>query len=105
MLCSVAERGWINGSEANVFGLAPNFGCCAANMHQGWPKFAASLWMGTPDDGLAAVAYAPCEVTTVVDSTPVTVTEETDYPFGDEVSMTVSPDSPVTFPLAFRIPN
>ena len=42
-----------NGPEANMFGLEPNFGCCTANMHQGWPKLVASLWMASPDDGLA----------------------------------------------------
>ena len=47
-----------NGPAANVYGLEPHFGCCTANMHQGWPKFASSLWMATPDGGLAALAYA-----------------------------------------------
>ncbi len=40
-----------NGPDANLFGLEPQFGCCAANMHQGWPKFAASLWMKTTEGG------------------------------------------------------
>ena len=40
------------------FGLEPNFGCCTANMHQGWPKFVAHLWMATPDDGLAPLVRA-----------------------------------------------
>ena len=51
-----------NGPESNLFGLEPNFGCCTSNMHQGWPKFAAHLWMKTPDEGLVAAAYAPCRV-------------------------------------------
>ena len=55
-----------NGPDANIFGLEPHFGCCLANMHQGWPKLASSLWMRTPEGGLAAVAYAPCTVETTV---------------------------------------
>ena len=34
-----------NGSESNLFRLEPNFGCCTANFHEGWPKVAASLYM------------------------------------------------------------
>ncbi len=51
-----------NGQDANLFGLEPNYGCCTANYHQGWPKFASHLWMKSRDGGLSAVAYAPCTV-------------------------------------------
>ena len=62
---SVHRRPWTtDGPESNLYGLEPNFGCCAANFHQGWPKFAASLWMASQDGGLVAAAYAPCEVHT-----------------------------------------
>lgn len=107
VLVSRAKRNWSNsGPDSNLFGLEPNFGCCLANMHQGWPKFAANLWMGTNDDGLAAIAYAPCEVTAVVrDGVQVTVVEETDYPFRQDIRLTVNPERPVAFPLDLRIPG
>jgi hypothetical protein len=94
-----------NGPESNLYGLEPNFGCCTANMHQGWPKLAASLWMATPDGGLAAVAYAPCEVRTRAGGVPVTVLTETDYPFRDAVTITVTPDDAARFPLLLRVPR
>jgi len=60
VLVTVDKRAWISNSNySNIYGLMPNYGCCLANMHQGWPKFAASLWMATNDNGLAAVAYSP----------------------------------------------
>src|SRR3984885_7581013 len=88
--CSLHREPWTtNGPESNLFGLEPNFGCCTANFHQGWPKFAASLLMLSQDDGVVAAAYAPCEASTMVRDIPVHVAEETSYPFrgmgsGDE---------------------
>ncbi len=93
-----------NGPDSNIYGLAPNYGCCTANMHQGWPKLAAHLWMKTPDEGLAAVAYAPSEASFRTHDVPVTVTLDTDYPFRDTLEITVGTERPVTFPLALRVP-
>jgi hypothetical protein len=106
VLCSLAKRDWTtNGPESNLFGLEPNFGCCTSNLHQGWPKLVASLWMATPDDGLAAVAYAPSEVQTrVKGGVPVRIIEETNYPFRDKIHLTIDPAAPVAFPLELRIP-
>ncbi len=103
---TLEKRNWTtNGPEANIFGLEPNFGCCTANMHQGWPKFVASLWMSTPEGGLAAVAYGPNRVNTAVKSgVKVTIHEETLYPFEGEIRFAVSPGEAVAFPLKLRIP-
>jgi uncharacterized protein len=99
------EHGWsTNGPESNLFGLEPNYGCCTSNMHQGWPKFAANLWMKTPDGGLVAAAWAPCRVETPVNGVPVTVSVSTDYPFRDEIHIRVSAASAVRFPLLLRVP-
>jgi uncharacterized protein len=106
VMCNIDPRSWTsNGREANVFGLEPNFGCCTVNMHQGWPKFVASLWMQTSDDGIAAITYAPSELKTVVNgSVPVRITEETEYPFKDRIVLKIDPASKVSFPLHLRIP-
>ena len=99
------EHMWsTNGAESNLYGLEPNFGCCTANMHMGWPKFLSHLWMRTGDDGLAAVAYAPSEATFTSAGVPVTVALDTDYPFRDTLTFTVTAESPVSFPLMLRIP-
>ena len=106
VLCTLEKRPWVsNGPESNLFGMEPNFGCCTANMHQGWPKLVQSLWMATRDGGLAAVLYAPNEVHTVAGGVPVSIVEETEYPFRDTVTFTVTPDRPVQFPLTFRVPG
>jgi uncharacterized protein len=107
VLVSVAKRGWIsNGDYSNIYGLMPNFGCCLANMHQGWPKFTANLWMATNDNGLAAVAYSPSVVTAkVANGKEVTITETTNYPFEGNIKMKISTAKPVKFPVVLRIPG
>ncbi len=103
--CSLHREPWTtDGPESNLYGLEPNFGCCTANFHQGWPKFAASLWMAAPDGGLVAAAYAPAEVRTSMRGTSVHVAEETSYPFRGEIQMRIDCEAPVRFPLHLRIP-
>jgi hypothetical protein len=104
--CSVKEgRSWnTNGPEANIFGFEPNYGCCTANLSQGWPKFAAHLWMRSADGGIAATAYGPSSLTTEIGGTRVTVDLDTEYPFRDEIRLTVSVEKPVDFLLYLRVP-
>jgi len=120
VLCNHCKRPWTsNGPQSNIFGLDPNFPCCTANMPQGWPKFAANVWMASPDQGLltekeesscrarglVAVVYAPSEVTArVADGQQVKVIEETKYPFDGTIKFTVKTKKPVEFPLYVRIP-
>ncbi|MCE5276475.1 MAG: beta-L-arabinofuranosidase domain-containing protein [Planctomycetaceae bacterium] len=93
-----------NGASAHCFGLETNFGCCTADMHQGWPKFVSHLWMKTPDGGLAAVSYAPCTVQTQLGDAAVKLQVQTDYPFGSEIALHVETDRPAKFPLLLRVP-
>jgi hypothetical protein len=61
--------------------------------------------MLSADDGLAAIAYAPCEVETMVRNTPVQIREETEYPFAGKIRLTVHAAAPISFPLRLRIPS
>ena len=105
--CSIDKnRNWTtNGPDSNIYGLEPNFGCCTSNMHQGWPKYVTSMWMATPDHGLAAVAYGPSRVDArVAGGKLVAIVEDTEYPFRDSIRLSVHAASPVRFPLHLRIP-
>jgi hypothetical protein len=106
VLVSAAERGWSTNKEfSNIYGLMPNYGCCLANMHQGWPKFTETLWMATNDNGLVAVAYSPSKVTAKVGKgTVVTISEDTEYPFRSNISLKISTPESVKFPVYLRIP-
>lgn len=87
------------------FGLLTGFPCCTTNMHQGWPKFVQNLWHASADNGVAALQYAPSEVTlTVAGDKEVKFVEETEYPFGNQVKFTYQSKHSVHFPFHLRIP-
>ena len=102
---SRAKRAFYNEEEdANLFldRAGEEFSLCA---QQGWPKFVSSLWMGTSDDGLAAVSYAPCTVRVRVGEQPVRVRVFGEYPFSETVSIEVTVKKPLEFPMYLRIPQ
>lgn len=102
---SVARREWsFSSDDAGIFGLEPHFGCCTANLHQGWPKFVSHLWL-RDDDGLRVVAYAPSEVSTSVGDDPVAITVDTEYPFDETVTIRVSTERTEPFAVQVRIPS
>lgn len=88
--------------EANIFGIAPNFGCCAANMHQGFPKFAENL---VYHDGkkLYFLLYSPCEITTDCLGQNIHIKEITQYPFEDKVLFEIVKADKLD--IVFRIPK
>ncbi len=93
------------GKEANLYGLAPYYGCCAANMHQGFPKFTANLCHRS-SEGLAFLIYAPCTVN--VEMSPgekIVIKETTDYPFGNRISFEIIETNASDLLLSFRIPG
>jgi hypothetical protein len=93
-----------NKGEAHLFGLEPEFGCCTANMGQGWPKLALSSFMRT-ERGIASALLVPAVVSTKIDGKAVTVELDTRYPFRNTLTYTVRTDAPVAFPLSIRIPG
>jgi hypothetical protein len=90
-------------------GITPSpssgYPCCRFNMHMGWPYFVKNMWAATADSGLAIMAYGPSRVQAkVANGALVTITEDTAYPFEDQVRLTVHTAQPVGFPLSLRIP-
>jgi len=80
--------------------------CCQHNVSHGWPYYAEELWLATPDQGLCASLYAASEVTAKIgDGSAVKISEETDYPFRDTITLKISTTKPVEFPLHLRIPG
>lgn len=87
-----------NGSEAHLFGLEPNFGCCTANFNQSWPKFALSAFMHSGDTVINAVPV-PCKLKTADKYIKI----ETEYPFRNSFKYTAKAEK--AFTLKIRIPS
>lgn len=99
------ENAWQNQGKMASY-AAHEYRCCQHNIAQGWPYYAEHLWMAARGNGLTAVLYAPCSVTAKVgDGTDVTITEDTQYPFGEEVRFRIATPAQVEFPLYLRIPG
>ena len=93
------------GQMLSMDGYGNHYRCCQHNHAQGWPYYAEHLWMATPDNGLATVLFSASSVKAKVgDGTEVTLREETNYPFEEQVSIRVNTAKEVTFPLYIRIP-
>lgn len=94
------------GGSSTLFGTLTGYPCCVSNMHQGWPKFAQSLYYATMKNGVAALVYAPSTATIkVADGVDVHIEEETNYPFEDEITFKIDPAKKVDFEFDFRIPE
>jgi DUF1680 family protein len=94
-------------NSGDMFSYNPyEYRCCQHNVAFGWPYYSESLWMATPDGGLAAALYAPSTVTAkVAGGKTVRIAEETAYPFHGDVRLSFSAASPVNFPLILRVPG
>ena len=81
--------------------------CCQHNHGMGWPYYAEHLVMATADGGLATMLYAANETTAKVgaDGKTVKLTQTTNYPFDETVSLTLASDGDIEFPLYLRIPE
>lgn len=103
VVVSKAPRQWFNNNEeANMFGLEPNFGCCTANMHQGWPKFVKSLWY-KEQDTIVSMVFAPSCLETVIDGQDVCIHLNTEYPFKNHIAYQVEKAKDLR--LKIRIPG
>lgn len=86
-------------------GPLSGYGCCRFNFHMGWPYFVKHMWAATNDDGLAIMAYGPSHLTALVaNGKEVSIRESTNYPFSDSISLLISSQEEISFPLKLRIP-
>eukprot|EP00966_Prymnesium_polylepis_P017328 399444-Prymnesium_polylepis.1 len=97
-LYAIKDHVWqTDGADSTGFGVEPNFGCCTANMQQGWPKLVNNVLLrkGAPTGGAPTIAVAmlaPVE-SDIAWGAPSSATTHikitTDYPFGDNATIYV----------------
>ena len=80
--------------------------CCNPNAIKLLPYFTSRMWLRLKDTkGVCAFCYGPSELHTTINGTTVTIKEETDFPFSENITFYVVPDEPVEFELRLRIPG
>jgi hypothetical protein len=90
--------------NGTVPGPDSGYPCCRYNFHMGWPKYVQNSWAATSDGGLAVIAYGPTIVNAMRGGQQVQITEDTGYPFEEQVRLNVCVSNAVAFPLVLRIP-
>jgi DUF1680 family protein len=106
VLCTVARRAWADDlDDSNIYDQMTNFGCCQANLHQGWPKLVRSLVMATPEGRLAVIAWGPCVTSVILPTGPLRLEIETNYPFEGDAVLRLHLERPASFSLRLCIPG
>lgn len=94
---------WNMNGYAPTYGLEPDYPCCTVNHPQGYPKFAAAMFVQAGTNSLAHVLLAPGSAAATLGSSRVTVNCSTNYPFDNTLTYTVSSNQP--FDFSVRVPS
>lgn len=90
-----ARRGWYDSyNNANIFGLKPNYACCLANMHQGFPKLAEHLSY-LDGEKIAIMIPAPHSVACVIGGEKTTIDITGNYPYESSFVVRAKEGNPV----------
>jgi len=82
--------------------------CCTGNAQRALPNFVERMWMrgqGDQANEIVAALFGPGRLDLRVAGTPLTIQEETRYPFEQAVRFTLLPEHPVRLTFTVRIPG
>jgi DUF1680 family protein len=91
-------------SQARKVYYPQKWPCCSGTLVQGVADYVKNIYFRAPL-GVAVNFYAPSRAQWVQDGTKIVLTQETDYPLGEEVTLHVDCDTPAGFALKMRIPG
>jgi hypothetical protein len=80
--------------------------CCQHNHGHALPYYLQNLVMACNDNGLAAIMYNSCITSAKVgNGSTIKLTEETKYPYEEDIRFIINTAQKVVFPLYLRIPG
>ncbi|HKV47845.1 MAG TPA: beta-L-arabinofuranosidase domain-containing protein [Candidatus Acidoferrales bacterium] len=78
--------------------------CCSGTLVQTVADYPIDIYMQSPE-GIDVNLYIPSHVTWTQNGVPVSIAIETNYPAGNSISASISPERPVEFTLRLRVPS
>ena len=98
---------FFRGEKWMSFRPNPGTQCCPGELNRIMPNYAARMWMTDNKAGLVAALYGPSRITARVGNElrEVTIIQETNYPFSEEINFIIHSSKDVKFPLVLRIPG
>ncbi|MEE4194742.1 MAG: beta-L-arabinofuranosidase domain-containing protein [Anaerolineae bacterium] len=97
---------YFHGSQWMSYRPNPGTECCAGNVHRVMPNYAARMWYADGSTGIVAALYGPSRITRKLgaDQQEVTIVENTDYPFSEQIDFEIRCEKSVKFAFTLRIP-
>lgn len=87
--CDIKNHAFFDTNQyANTFGIEPNYGCCAANMHQGWPKMILSAVM-KQEQSIGLFLYVSGKFKVDFEDGFLEFEMKTNYPFSQKVEIKI----------------
>ncbi|HEX6962704.1 MAG TPA: beta-L-arabinofuranosidase domain-containing protein, partial [Lacipirellula sp.] len=85
---------------------SPWFGtaCCPTNIARLVPQVPGMIF-AADDDGLTLCLYAASRTSVELGGVPTELVEETSYPYGGRVKLTLTPERPTKFAVRLRLPT
>jgi len=78
--------------------------CCPTNLVRFIPSLPGLIY-ATQKDELFVNLYVSSKAETAVNNTPITIEQQTDYPWQGDVNITITPEKPQQFTLKLRVPG
>ena len=92
------------GAGAHKVFYAKKWPCCSGTLVEGVADYVKNIYFRA-NDGVAVNLYAPSRAKWTEHGAAVTLTQETDYPLGETVTLRVTCAAPAEFALRMRVPG